>query len=674
MSDSLEEFLSFFIDDHYIDEISHLLSLDRNYVEVDYQLLYIDNPEYAINLLSEHRRILPIFDALFTEKLRMISPEYVNNINKVRTRIVNLIETTPIRCVDSKRMGHLIQVEGTVIQRGKPLVRVTDMAFRCGSCDRVTMVKQNEQYRKHPPPCDCGNSKWKHDYKHSLFQNYQEIVIQEYMENTENGGSPDKVKIILTDNLIRSCEPGENTVIVGVLQAYDSSPKSRRIELDYHIDANNLINVTDANTITLTETDEQNIQRLMEDPNHKTRIIKSIAPTIYGLDSIKEALAYQQCEGQVKHVSKTRKRGQFHILLAGPPGCGKSELGDFMVKCHPKGRKSIGRGASGVGLTASVVKDGEQFVLKAGAMALADNGFLFVDELEKMNPSDSGAMHPGMEQQEINIDKADISAVLKTRCSVLGACNPLDGIWNEYKTLIDNLYSKGRGLALPLLDRFALIFVIKQNQDTELEEEVIDHIMKINLSPDELVPPYDIDTLRKIFAYARKINVEMMPEITKRLSDFYMTLYETSKKNDVLIITRRQPEDLVRLTEASARLHGRHIATLLDAENAINIVATSLRQYGIDPSTGQIDQTTAFYGKPKTMKDRIAELPTIVERLCERNIDATRVSRITLVKYLVNLWRVDENEVARILEVCLRDGFLYCPTPHDIAVSTVNVI
>ena len=669
-NESLEQRLTEYIEDYCIDELNRLPVEGRMWVEMDYNDFYAYDTNLAHSLLDEHEHYLELFDAIFTAKLRVTAHEYVESIGQVETRIINLVETTQIHLLDAGHVDRLIQIQGTVIQRGKPLVRVTEMAFKCSGCGVTVLEPQTQQYREYPKPCDCDykGKKWIHIYKDSKFEDYQEIVIQANLDNMESI-STDKVKVVLTGSLIRGCEAGEDVTIVGALQAYDSSQRSKSIELDYRIEANSLINVTESKRIEITTEDREQVKTLMTNPFHRQRVIESIAPTLYGLNHVKEALAYQQCEGQVKYPNNARRRGQFHILLAGPPGCGKSELGEFMVKCHPKSHKSVGRGASGVGLTASVVKENEQFVLKAGAMRLADRGFLFVDEIEKMNQSDSAMMHPGMEQQEIVIDKADISATLKTRCSMLAACNPLGGVWNEYKTFRDNLHGAGKGLALPLLDRFALIFVIKQNKDTKKEREVIEHIMKVNADPQSIVPPYSIGELRIIFAYARSIKVTCPKEVMKKLEEFYMTLYEASKQDETLMITRRQPEDLIRLTEASARLHGRDIAIVEDAENAKRMVAKSLEEYGIDPFTGKIDQATALYGKPKTDSQKLGEIPVVVKRLCERNIDSTKISRLMLVQYLVTHWHTDNSEVAKLLEIALRDGTIYCPTPYDIAVS-----
>lgn len=88
------------------------------------------------------------------------------------------------------------------------------------------------------------------------------------------------------------------------------------------------------------------------------KLANSIAPEIYGHKDIKKALLLLLTGGVDRVMPDGMKiRGCINVCLIGDPGVAKSQLMRFICSIAPRAVYTTGKGSSGVGLTAAVLRD-----------------------------------------------------------------------------------------------------------------------------------------------------------------------------------------------------------------------------------------------------------------------------------------------------------------------------
>jgi replicative DNA helicase Mcm len=657
-------FVDFFKIDKYRERLSGMAVAGSKSFMVDFDELLATEPKLAQQLMEKPDEYLEYANRAAKAQLQIEEPEYAEEIGNVTVRFQGLPEVTPLRILGSKHIGKLVMLEGIVVRASPARPLVMEAAFKCKWCGTITHVTQSGPFLAAPTACSAPECRRKSSFEfvqeESTFIDSQDVRIQERPEDLPPGQLPRWLDIkLLERDLVDMARPGDHVSVVGIARAVAARlPRVGQLRsFRLHLDTNHIdVESKEPEKVLITPEEEKQILELAKDPEIHTKILRSLAPSVYGYEHIKEAIMYLLFGGTAKQFPDITIRGDLNILLLGDPGTAKSQLLQYVAKIAPRGLYTSGRGTTAAGLTAAVLRDkAGGMTLEAGALVLADKGVAAIDEMDKMRTEDRVAIHEVMEQHTVSVAKGGIVATLNARTSIIAAANPSLGRYDPYRTVAENI-----SLPVTILSRFDLIFVLRDVPEKTKDAQMTEHILNLHrtgVTPVE--PPIEPELFRKYVSYAKNIKPVLTQEALERLKSFYLLMRSASETEGTPVaITARQLESLVRVAEARARASLRDEVLAEDAESAIEIMRTSLEQVGIDLSSQKFDIDIIMTGKPKSLRDKLSVLLGLITSMEK---ETGMVDKARLLERLQAEYDILSGEAERLIGQMLKEGTLFAP-------------
>jgi len=400
--------------------------------------------------------------------------------------------------------------------------------------------------------------------------------------------------------------------------------------------------------------DELSEEELVQCAEHDfyEKLAASIAPEVYGHEDVKKSLLLMLVSGVDRNVGGLKIRGTINICLMGDPGVAKSQMLSYIDRLAPRSQMTSGRGSTGVGLTASIMKDPVTglMTLEAGALMLADKGICCIDEFDKMNESDRTALHEVMEQQTISVAKAGILTTLHARTSVLAAANPAFGRYNPHRSIQDNI-----ALPAALLSRFDLLWLLqdKANQDEDLRlAKHITYVHQHLAEPPRIIKPLDMNFMRRYILACKKKNPTVPSSLSERLVAAYVELRNEARNyRETTFTSPRSLLAILRFSTALARLRRSDMVIEDDVIEAIRLVERARdstkpgekTQVRVVPPTEQISQIVRALRSALAEGQNVIQIKHIREKCGQKGFSAEQVDRCLDEYENINVWHINQN-------------------------------
>ena len=266
---------------------------------------------------------------------------------------------------------------------------------------------------------------------------------------------------------------------------------------------------------------DEKFRELVESEDMLEYWSQRINPKVVGMEEEKRATVL--C--LASHSDKFGDRGRLHLLLHGDPGTAKSLIGDWVV--FKLGAVGASMRSSQVGLTADA--SGNEITL--GALPRANDGIIFIDELEKFDQKSLQGLLEALEEGRIHIDVGKTHTVIDAKVRCIACANSTKKLSRE------------------LMDRFDFKIEVHK-PELEFKRRIMQQRIRYWFREKE---GYDGINLKNYLRWIRKFEPGFSNNVRgtwMKLMEMYLVLTES----DASI---RDEESMIRIATTLAKMHHR---------------------------------------------------------------------------------------------------------------------
>jgi len=705
-------------------QMDHLKNLDEKDVSFHPQDLqqvieekYFAVRDYLNEAVIQFLRAIQDDEALvaeFTEDekaaLKKVLEEKKDNAKSQNFSVafLNLEYLYSIRSLKTDSLGKLVSISGTVTRMSEVKPELLEGTFECLDCSR-TIANVVQQFKVTMPTIctsqHCNNRtnfKLNPNSKTTRWGDWQRLRLQENENDVPSGSMPRTLDVIVRDEQVERCKPGDKIRITGCLivvpevpslmnpaelkksvrreinARYNSSVGGREgirglaalgsrdltyklsffggfVEPDVHWGRSGDINedvpmvnirADEGKNLFLTPQQQERLIQISEHMGPTAQrdcfevLAKAIAPSIEGHLQVKKGILLMLIGGMRKATSEEamKLRGDINVLLVGDPATGKSQFLKWVSSFLPRAVYTSGKTSSAAGLTASVTREAD-----VNNEKVIEPGALMLADNGICCIDEFDLMD---EKDRVAIHEAmEQQTITLSKAGIQATLNARTAILaaslprnHRYKDTLP--FEKNVDLSPPIMSRFDLKFVLRDVSNPVDDATVAAHITKMHRFGENSIPEEVTQLeLQQYIALARQTKPKITAASRVRLTKRYKQMRQEQGRG----VTVRQLESLLRLSEAVARVHLSDFVTPEYVDMAFSLVGStrtkmSDREIGLDEAVPATEEQE----EPEAQDDAAAAAPGRARKMKLSYNEYQRIGKM-LAQYLEMKQRENES-------------------------------
>eukprot|EP00854_Cymbomonas_tetramitiformis_P020904 gene20904-25071_t len=225
-------FTDFLDQDHgqgdYVRSIKEMVGEEKHRLLVDLSDLRNFNPQIAQRLIERPGEYLPPFEEALEEVVRNHSPKFLSTDQEVHIGLKGSFgfhRVSP-RELLSPLLSKLVMVEGIVTKCSNVRPKLQKSVHYCAKTKEFTQREYRDATSNSGVPTgasyptrDSEGNVLVTEFGLCKYRDHQTLCVQEMPENAPAGQLPCSIDVVLEDDLVDTCKPGDRIGIVGIFKA-----------------------------------------------------------------------------------------------------------------------------------------------------------------------------------------------------------------------------------------------------------------------------------------------------------------------------------------------------------------------------------------------------------------------------------------------------------------------